>query len=99
MLFILLLSMLLTNVFGYYLKDLTLPLNPQKELEITFEKCVSTKKILYKGRCWDLLPKGPCNEGKYHYTFYYYADGRYIIYTYNINYNIYATHHGVIYTV
>jgi hypothetical protein len=64
MFIILLLFGLLADVFGYYLANLILPSNPHKELEYTYEKCLSMRKIFYEGQCWDLLTKGPCDEGK-----------------------------------
>lgn len=81
----LLLSLLVlsTDVLGYHLADLTLPSNPHNELEITYEKCLSMRKILYEDQCWDLLSKGPCNEGKWHYSFHDYIQN---------------TKHGVYYT-
>jgi len=53
----------LTDVFGYYLADLTIS-NPQEPSEYINEKCLSMNKIVYEDRCWDLLTKGPCDEGK-----------------------------------
>lgn len=61
---IVVLFVLLTDVSGYYLANLILPPNPHKEQQYTYEKCLSMRKILYKGQCWDLLTKGPCDEGK-----------------------------------
>jgi len=53
----------LTDVFGYYLADLTLPSKSKEMTEHTYEKCLSMRKILYEDQCWDLLTKGPCDEG------------------------------------
>lgn len=53
-----------TDVFAYYLADLTIPTNPHEQsAEYIYEKCLSMNKILYQDRCWDLLTKGPCDEG------------------------------------
>jgi len=53
----------LTDVFGYYLADLTIS-NPSEPSEYIYEKCLSMNKIVYEDRCWDLLTRGPCDEGK-----------------------------------
>jgi len=53
----------LTDVFGYYLADLTIPQNPHEQSEDIYEKCLSMNKIVYEDSCWDLLTKGPCDEG------------------------------------
>lgn len=53
----------LTDVFGFYLADLTLPPKSLEETGYSYKKCLSMKKILYKNQCWDLLTRGPCDEG------------------------------------
>lgn len=58
-----LLAVPMTDVFGYYIADLTLPEKTQKVSEFTYEKCLSKRKILYEDQCWDLLTRGPCDEG------------------------------------
>ncbi|KAE9525928.1 hypothetical protein AGLY_013977, partial [Aphis glycines] len=53
-----------TDVFGYYLADLTIP-NPREPSEYIYEKCLLMNKIVYEDRCWDLLTRGPCDEGQW----------------------------------
>ncbi|XP_003240756.1 uncharacterized protein LOC100574996 [Acyrthosiphon pisum] len=55
----------LTDVFGYYLADLTIPRNPHEQSGDIYEKCLSMNKIFYEDSCWDLLTKGPCDEGQW----------------------------------
>uniref|UniRef100_A0A2S2NIH5 DUF4789 domain-containing protein n=1 Tax=Schizaphis graminum TaxID=13262 RepID=A0A2S2NIH5_SCHGA len=54
----------LTDVFSYYLADLTIP-NSREQSEYIYKKCLSMNKIVYEDRCWDLLTKGPCDEGQW----------------------------------
>ncbi|XP_025193308.1 uncharacterized protein LOC112593186 isoform X2 [Melanaphis sacchari] len=54
----------LTDVFGYYLADLTIS-NPLEQPEYIYKKCLSMNKVVYEDRCWDLLTKGPCDEGQW----------------------------------
>lgn len=60
MFLIFLLFVILTDVFGYYLADLTLSPKPQTDL---YEKCLTLRKIVYDNQCWELLTKGPCDTG------------------------------------
>lgn len=53
----------LTNVFGYYLADLTLPAKQYAKPKYTHEECLKMEKVFFEDQCWVLLSKGPCDEG------------------------------------
>lgn len=54
-----------TNVFGYYLSDLTLPKESHGESKSDHEECLASRRYFYGNQCWDLLTRGPCDEGQW----------------------------------
>lgn len=38
---------------------------------VSHKDCLKMKKVFYGGRCWDLLTRGPCEEGQCSFSIYY----------------------------